>query len=539
MEFNKGVEAGSSTSHDSSVESVKLSRIAPPSDRAPDLSTSERPKRTAEEVARVVEGIALPRGSTKGVDHVQPSEAHTWSVGVLPGRRPPPLPLPLPQQRPSSERTSSGKARETTDLPMSLQLRPKIFLGKHRVRSVTVLEGTALGTSKRARLEAEHEEQACASSSSTAVQGKEEPLVLLRGRLSGMRGTIQSMLEKNAPMAEIGEFVTSFVYSLLQEIGTRAIQQLAEQGKACPTPFAIVGMGSLARRDGAPYSDLDFAILVRDDTTEIREYFSDLATLMYKAVVQFGESSQNTRGFSFCPGGLNPPYMKREGYPEGSPHLLATPQTMAERALHADVPAYGPEPRVINPSIQQFGFIFGDQALLKQFLESKSTLYDKIPENGPRRMNRELKGLEILRRGEEWIEEIDELSREEGCIDIKEGIARPIQHTVLGLAVYYGISEPNIHRCLDMLAEKKFIAKPLAIGLKAAYDFGFMLRVKAQLLARSALEQISISQAPPRGYTLSADDKAALRESQTALLQLRDRYRKFIKSEGRQNFFRK
>ena len=531
MKFSEGIGVGSSVPQDPSIETVyQQSGTAP---------TSERPKRAAEEVAKVVQKMDPHMVSMSAMDHAPLREAHTWSVGVPSGRSDLPLFLPFPLQTQSSEQASSGKARETTNLPINLQLHPKIFMGKHRVRAVTVLEGTALGTGKKVRLEAEHEEQACASSGSMSVQIKEEPLVLLRGRLSGMRETIQSMLGRNSPMVEIGEFVTSFVYSLLQEISTRAMQQLAEQGKVCPTPFAIVGMGSLARRDGAPYSDLDFAILVREDTTEIREYFSDLATLMYKAVVQFGESSQNTRGFSFCPGGLNPPYMKREGCPEGSPHLLATPQTMAERALHTDVPAYGPPPRIINPSIQQFGFILGDQALLKQFLQSKLILYGRIPENGPKRMNRELKGLEILRKAGEWVEEIDGLSSDEGCIDIKEAIARSIQHIVLGLAVYYGIDEPNVARCLDVLAEKRLVAKPLAIRLRAAYDFGFMLRVKAQLIARSALEQIAISRAPPPGYALSSDEKAILERHQKTLYHLGDMCNEFITTEGRKKVFQK
>jgi tetratricopeptide (TPR) repeat protein len=57
-----------------------------------------------------------------------------------------------------------------------------------------------------------------------------------------------------------------------------------------PCEFSILGLGSTAREEATPYSDLEFCILVETNTDTVQQYFTDFTNLLHLKVVELGET---------------------------------------------------------------------------------------------------------------------------------------------------------------------------------------------------------------------------------------------------------
>ncbi|WP_166156377.1 tetratricopeptide repeat protein [Neochlamydia sp. AcF84] len=71
--------------------------------------------------------------------------------------------------------------------------------------------------------------------------------------------------------------------------GQLAIQAFDNLGPA-PCEYAMIGFGSLAREEMTPYSDLEFGILIEEDTSVNREYFKCFTILLHLHVINLGET---------------------------------------------------------------------------------------------------------------------------------------------------------------------------------------------------------------------------------------------------------
>ncbi|KIC76879.1 hypothetical protein DB41_DZ00010, partial [Neochlamydia sp. TUME1] len=68
-----------------------------------------------------------------------------------------------------------------------------------------------------------------------------------------------------------------------------AMQAIETLGPA-PCEYAMIGFGSLAREEMTPYSDLEFGILIQDDTSSNKKYFKHLTTLLHLKIINLGET---------------------------------------------------------------------------------------------------------------------------------------------------------------------------------------------------------------------------------------------------------
>jgi CBS domain-containing protein len=110
----------------------------------------------------------------------------------------------------------------------------------------------------------------------------------LVGASSRLRPTVVAMSEGGVPAAEVMS-----VYSVVADALTRKVLDLivADAGEP-PTRFTWLTLGSQARREAVPSSDLDSAVVWFDeeqtDPTSIRRYVSGVATRATEVLLQCG-----------------------------------------------------------------------------------------------------------------------------------------------------------------------------------------------------------------------------------------------------------
>nr|WP_166154346.1 F-box-like domain-containing protein [Neochlamydia sp. AcF84]NGY94291.1 hypothetical protein [Neochlamydia sp. AcF84] len=125
------------------------------------------------------------------------------------------------------------------------------------------------------------------------------------------------------------------------------VEQSVDTLGAEPCDYAMIGFGSLAREEMTPYSDLEFGILIEEDTSINREYFKRLTTLIHLKVINLRETilpalnipclkaidffdGVTPRGFAFDGAGVEEkgcktPFGNRQTF-----ELIQTPEKMAQ-----------------------------------------------------------------------------------------------------------------------------------------------------------------------------------------------------------------
>ena len=85
------------------------------------------------------------------------------------------------------------------------------------------------------------------------------------------------------------------VFRDIQDMYVRLVSMLVKEcevilGKP-PCKYAIIALGSVARMEATPFSDLEFAILYEDETTENKiNYFRTLSHFLHLKVINLGET---------------------------------------------------------------------------------------------------------------------------------------------------------------------------------------------------------------------------------------------------------
>ncbi|WP_044882589.1 F-box-like domain-containing protein [Neochlamydia sp. EPS4] len=138
---------------------------------------------------------------------------------------------------------------------------------------------------------------------------------------------------------EITQGVKSFFSSL--------VNQSEEALGASPCEYAMIGFGSLAREEMTPYSDLEFGILVQENTPTTRKYFKSLTFLLHLQVINLGETilpalnipclkaisffdDRTPRGFCFDGAGVEGKGCKTPFGNGRTFELINTPEKMAQ-----------------------------------------------------------------------------------------------------------------------------------------------------------------------------------------------------------------
>lgn len=217
------------------------------------------------------------------------------------------------------------------------------------------------------------------------------PIAQLRQELERVRSGIAKRLEEGLEVKEVQELLTKSYQALLSLMIDESIALL---GRGYPDSFAVMGLGSMARREMSPYSDLEFAFLISNPSEENRSYFRDLNELLTLRVINLGETSFKLiqgkeadeslvpSGFSIDIGGLSPLGTK-EVY-----ELIGTPKELAYFQTEEWFSQHDSQVILVN-AMRTVSCVMGDARLVNAYQKEISRHLDRRTGERIARLSRE------------------------------------------------------------------------------------------------------------------------------------------------------
>ena len=220
----------------------------------------------------------------------------------------------------------------------------------------------------------EHLEALFIESNGLKIPPQRKGLLLhYRTQLRDARNRRIEQFQRGEPIRKVQRFLTSAYKKILSALILDSQTLLGPS----PVQWACIGMGSMARDEMCPYSDLEFAFLIEKKTETNLQYFRTLSQLLELKIINFGENnfplfgrlfgekspqaSPTPSGFSMDSGGNTP--LGKPGFYEliDTPHGLA--QFQNEKWIAADI--------IVTNALSSVCYIFGDERLAQVYQEAK------------------------------------------------------------------------------------------------------------------------------------------------------------------------
>jgi TPR repeat protein/ankyrin repeat protein len=290
------------------------------------------------------------------------------------------------------------------------------------------------------------------------------PLKNYREQLAKTRAAVEAALAANTMSIDKALSTLTDCY---RKLFVALIESTVNLMGEPPTEYACIWFGSAARGEMCRNSDLEWAILLKEDTKENRAYFRKIARLVHLKVANIGETSvEIQKGQKLCSDGF---CIDSRINPVGVRELIGSPEALA---------AIGQKPKgnlALANALICSDHLVGSEKLVKQ--------YEKAIENGidGRKFgfgvaeNRKTMVFELLKAGIREYEPNLSDDRWEivEAFGVKQDLYRPIQELIAALALYYKIEEKNTVARIRKLADRKILsakgAKHLADAVREVY----------------------------------------------------------------------
>ncbi|MBF5058769.1 tetratricopeptide repeat protein [Candidatus Neptunochlamydia vexilliferae] len=369
-------------------------------------------------------------------------------------------------------------------------------------------------------------------------------LLYYREKLASIRQYVSIQLASQTPVEEVQKSLTQAHKGILIALIKEGLEIFGKP----PTPFMIMGLGSMAREEMCPYSDVEFAIAVKKSSPTIKHYFRTFAKWITFRIINFGETayrlikyrktdrthieeSLTPQGFSMDSGGLSP-----LGRPGGH-ELIGTPE---ELALYQDptwLKKHSGEIILAN-ALTQTSFVYGEEKLLQAYTQAINRFLN-LKEGATLKFfggtkQRELRGLDLLRGHlHEFKPTLDEDRIQGRAFGVKQDLYRPLQMAISGLLLYLGFRSCKTLEGIKSLQERGFLNKQGATRLKKALRSLLTLRIQTHLFYQKEQEILYLPKGPKdtsaQGLYL-IDNSNALREIYRVLIPLHTAVQSFVQN---------
>ncbi len=296
-----------------------------------------------------------------------------------------------------------------------------------------------------------------------------EHIIYFRNRIKHARENSKSQLEENVLAREILTSLTKEFKDILKELIGNCQSILGPP----PVKWACIGMGSMARGEMCPYSDLEFAFLLEEETPEALNYFRLLSQLLEVQIINLGETpflifgenepSPTPNGFCLDSGGNTP-----LGIP-GLYELISTPKNMAQFLTSKRIK----ETIILANALSNTCFITGDEELSNLFNQEKTVILDDTS----RQLSFTLLEGHLLEFSPNLSHKKEKLRR----FGIKRELYRPFQEILGTLALFYRLKQNSTFDRVAALQARNIFSSTGVESLYIAINRVLSLRLEAHL----------------------------------------------------------
>lgn len=308
--------------------------------------------------------------------------------------------------------------------------------------------------------------------------GHKQSLSDLRDRIQTIRSLCKNYVGRY-PVQKILANLTTRFQALLSELITEIQQMLGKP----PVKWACMGMGSMARYEMCPYSDVEFAFLIENETEEAMEYFRSLSQILELRIINLGETkypifgdnypSPTPDGFCMDAGGNTP--MGVNGVYE----LIGTPKTLAQfqrvQWMNRSI--------ILPNAMSHVCFVAGEESLISDYNKEKRRVQELIERHGKsNEKTHKILAMHLLAGHiEEFAPSLTKEKEETAAFGIKKELYRPFQEIIASLALFYQLEAKTTFDRIDELVNKGIFSIKAAEKLKQAISHVLTLRLKAHL----------------------------------------------------------
>ena len=245
-----------------------------------------------------------------------------------------------------------------------------------------------------------------------------------------------------------------------------------------PTKYTCIGMGSMARKEMCPYSDVEFAILIKKVDDKALNYFRLLSQLMEIKVMNMGETvfgflrgvdSLTHGGFCLDTAGNTP-----LGIPELY-ELIGTPKQLAS----FQSPLWENRNIILVNALGQVNFVTGNTKLFTQYqqaLMKQRESYGRIL------------GINLMKGNvREFEPDLSEKKEQERAFGVKKELYRPFQSILGSLQILYGLQTHSTMETIQALKRELF-SESGATNLMNTMEKVLRLRLQVHLFYENETE---------------------------------------------------
>lgn len=292
-----------------------------------------------------------------------------------------------------------------------------------------------------------------------------------RSLLKEVRKKCVADLEKGSHKVEETTQELKNLFQLLLRSLIQDCQELMADKVMLLGGWSCIGLGSTARGEVFPYSNLKFAFLLKNSSDKWRLHFGVLVEFLELRIINLGETPCVSDLFEISP--------TPSGFSMESKILILTPQDLADFQKRESLEIHLP----LLHDLTSVSHISGDPELTKKCQtalgKQLKTTDGYIPLHGTA-FYKELsvKLLEPL-----CSPNANLFILEEGhtSIDIEEKLFRPFHLLLEGLALFYGIhGQPSTLKAIQLLQEQNIISLKARENLEKAFKHLLHLRFETQ-----------------------------------------------------------
>lgn len=358
-----------------------------------------------------------------------------------------------------------------------------------------------------------------------------------REELARVRSQVAYRLEGKAFPEELQTLMTEGYRKVLEGLINDSIAHL---GRGAPPRFAFAGLGSMARRELSPYSDLEFICLLETASPNNLNYFRALNELLALKVINMGETAFKFIRFegeerSLTPSGF---HLDRAGLSplgvQGSQELIGRPSDLAAFLLHGE--------RIFINGMSMVCHITGDsrlteayqQEVRKVFNPPKPSFFSTLFGSGDQRKSRKRRAVELM---ENYIgdfqPQLNQVKIDDGTFEVKIELYRPLHGVVNALALYHGLSSQNTFDQINELQRMDLIDSKGGEQLTRALRRIVSIRFKTHLFYENEREALYYYQESEREKVMliSPDLAQEMVGIYRTLVPLHERARAFIRGD--------